>query len=205
MRDWSKLYHRRVATLGRHKCSPSARRNGSQIVEFAAAIFLLTGFVAVPALDLSIVPIRWVMAQQLVDSYVRTLAMSETFSEALQILETDPSLTTRLVKLGGIKVESLDLTLKISKVVQNPAEAQSFEVHSAGKIPPAWLPNGPCQPCAYALHIDAKLAIAPAVMMSLEGMNIPGLTAPIPVLIHSSHEWMNLGQDPVSEKYFINE
>jgi hypothetical protein len=205
MRDSSKLYHRCAAGFGRAKRLRTHRRNGSQIVEFAAAIFLLTGFVAVPALDLSIVPIRWVMAQQLIDSYVRTLAMSETFTEALHILETDPSLTTRLVKLGGVKVESLDLTLKITRVVQNPAEAKSFEVHAPGNIPPAWLPNGACQPCTYALHIDAKLAIAPALMIGFEGMSIPGLTAPIPVLVHSSHEWMNLGQDPATEKYFMNQ
>jgi hypothetical protein len=205
MRVRAKLYHRRAVGRDCDNRQTLRRRNGSQIVEFAAAIILLIGFVAVPCLDLAIVPIRWIMAQQLIESYVRTLAMCETFTESLHTLDTDPSLTTRLVRLGGIQVESLNPTLKITRVLPDQTAMQSVEIHIPRQIPAAWLPNGAFAPCTYALHIDARLSIAPAVLMTLKGMTIPGLTAPIPVLLHASHEWMNLGQDPNTEKYCINE
>jgi hypothetical protein len=205
MRVRAKLYHCRAVGRDCDNRQTLRRRNGSQIVEFAAAIILLIGFVAVPCLDLAIVPIRWIMAQQLIESYVRTLAMCETFTESLHTLDTDPSLTTRLVRLGGVRVESLNLTLKITRVLPDQTKMQYLDVRVPGQIPAAWLPNGAFAPCTYALHIDARLSIAPAVLMTLQGLTIPGLTAPIPVLLHASHEWMNLEQDPNTEKFRLNE
>src|SRR5262249_48085388 len=140
-----------------------------------------------------------------IDSYVRTLSMSETFTESLQILDRDPSLRTRLLKLGGVQVDSLSLSLKITRVKPRNSEKQSVEVLRPGEIPPSWLPNGPLSPCTYDLHIETKLLIAPALVMKWEKMPVPGLTTSIPVYLHASHEWMNMGQDPNTEKYFINE
>jgi hypothetical protein len=200
-----KLYHWAAAYSGCHNRRTLRRRSGSQIVEFAAAIILLVFFVSIPCLDLAIVPIRWMMAQQLIDSYVRTLAMCETFSESLRILDTDPSLTTRLEKLGGVKVNSLKLTIQITRVLTNKGELQVFEVHSPGQIPSAWLPNGSFAPCTYALRIDAGLSISPALLIKFGNAPVPGLTEPIPVSLQALHEWTNLGRDPNTEKFCINE
>jgi len=206
MRGRGKLYHRVAVYGGCHSRRTLARATGSQIFEFAAAIVLLFAFVSIPCLDLAIVPIRWMMAQQLLDSYCRTLAMCETFTESLHILETDPSLTTRLVQLGGVQVNSLKVTLKITRVMSNEAESQRvLEITSPGQIPSAWLPNGCMAPCTYALQIDARLAIAPAILMNWGNKPIPGLTEPIPVSLRSLHEWTNLGRDPSTQKYCINE
>src|SRR5208283_178789 len=116
MREQGKVYHRRAVCRGYNARPLLRRQNGSQIVEFAAAIILLITFVLFPCLDLVIVPIRWMMAQELIDSYVRTLSMCETFSESLHMLDSDPSLRTRLLRLGGVQVESLSLRLKITRV-----------------------------------------------------------------------------------------
>jgi hypothetical protein len=205
MRGQGKLYHRTAVYCGYHKRQTFTREAGSQMVEFVAAIMLLVFFVLIPCLDLAVVPIRWMMAQQLIDSYVRTLAMCETFTESLHTLESDPSLSTRLVRLGGVQVESLNLTLKITRVSPNKAEMRLFELHKPGEIPAAWLPNGAFAPCTYALNIEAELSIAPAVLIKLGKMNIPGLTEPIPVTMGASHEWTNLGRDPNTEKYWMNE
>jgi hypothetical protein len=205
MREQGKVYHRRAVCRGYNARPLLRRQNGSQIVEFAAAIVLLITFVLIPCLDLAIVPIRWMMAQELIDSYVRTLSMCETFTESLHMLESDPSLRTRLLRLGGVQVESLNLRLKITRVFRDTSAAQSLEVIHPGSIPAAWLPDGALAPCAYALDIDVRGSIAPALLTKLQGMRIPGLTVPIPVPLSASHEWTNLGRDPNTEKYFINE
>jgi hypothetical protein len=205
MQKRGKLYHRRALRRGCHNRSLLARQSGSQIVEFLAAIVLLLGFLVIPCLDLAIVPIRWMMAQELINSYVRTLSMCETFTESQHIIDSDPSLKIRLLRLGGVEVESLKLVLKITRVRHEQSEIQSLEVLYPGQIPSAWLPDGSFAPCTYSLDIDAKLTIAPAVVMKWERMPVPGLTEPIPVSLRASHEWMNLGLDPNTGKYFVNE
>jgi hypothetical protein len=145
------------------------------------------------------------MAQELINSYVRTLAMCETFSESQRMIETDPSLKTRLLRLGGTSVDKIDLCLNIARLSQNPGEVASLDVIQPGCIPAAWLPDGSFAPCVYSLKIDVRATIAPAILISWSGMSIPGLTAPIPILLTASHEWPNLGRDPATEKFFVDE
>jgi hypothetical protein len=166
---------------------------------------LLLGVACIPLLDLAIVPIRWMMAQELINSYVRTLSMCETFSESQRAIETDPSLKTRLQRLGGTNVNQIDLRINITRVSHRPGEASSLDVTQPGRIPAAWLPDGSFAPCMYLLKLDVKASIDPAILFRWSGMRVPGLTESIPVLLTASHEWPNLGQDPATEKFFINE
>lgn len=199
------LYHRRMLNPARIGQRLMRTQIGSQMTEFAAGLVLLITVAFVPLLDLAIVPVRWMMAQELLNSYVRTLSMCESFSEARHAMESDPSLQTRLLRLGGIGVKAINLHLKITRVSHDPSAAESIEVDRPGRIPAGWLPDGALAPCMYLLRTDIQATIAPAILMSWPGMSIPGLTEPVPLSLTASHEWLNLGRDPSNEKYFINE
>jgi hypothetical protein len=164
---------------------------------------ILVAVVVVPLLDLMIVPVRWMLAQELANDYARRLAMCETFRQSYALMEADPSLATRLEQLGGVKAESISLRLRISRT-GGPSE-ESIVVDQPGKIPAEWLPNGSKSPCEYSLELDIKSQLSPAVLISIPGMSVPGLTAPIPTIIRASHEWSNLAMNPNTQMFFINE
>jgi len=180
-------------------------KRGSQIAEFGAALVLLSLFLVLPLLDLLIVPIRWMMAQELINAYVRNLAMCETFSQSIQTMEADPSLRTRLIRLGGVEIQSTNLLIKVTRISQNPALVKSIEVSKPGTIAAQWLPDGALAPCGYSLVIDVKAAISPGLLLRWEQASMPGITAPFPISVSASHEWVNLGKDPATGKFFINE
>jgi hypothetical protein len=183
----------------------SRSERGSQIAEFGAALVLLSLFLVLPLLDLLIVPIRWMMAQELINAYVRNLAMCETFSQSIQTMEADPSLRTRLIRLGGVEVQSMNLLIKVTRISQDPALVKSVEASKPGTIPTRWLPDGALAPCGYSLVIDVKAAISPGMLLRWEQASMPGITAPFPISVAAAHEWVNLGKDPATGKYFINE
>lgn len=190
---------------------PSSRRKrartrtGSQIAEFAPALMILVGVVLVPLLDLMIVPVRWMLAQELANDYARRLAMCETFKQSQALMEADPSLATRLAQLGGVKAESISLHLRISRIGSGAVSEDAVVVDQPGKIPPAWLPNGAKAPCAYYLELDIQSQLSPAILVSIPGISVSGLTQPIPTMIRSSHEWSNLAMNPNTQMFFVNE
>jgi hypothetical protein len=208
MREFFTVYHRGVSLQrirGRSLLRVKERALGSQIVEFGSALFLLFVFIFLPLLDLAIVPIRWMMAQELINTYVRTLAMCETYTQSLCTMEADPSLRARLLNIGGIEVTSTTLYLTITRTSMNNDSTKFIEVRKPGAIPDEWLPDGKLAPCQYLMVLDVKATISPAVLLKWGTLSIPGLTKPIPISIVVLHDWGNLGKDPASEKYFMNE
>ncbi len=181
------------------------RSVGSQIVEFAAALTILVLVVFVPFLDLTILPVRWKLAQEIVDGYMRKLALCETFSESFRTVEQDPSLATKLVRLGGVSYESINLRMRISRIFNSPHPEESISIGKPGGIPPEWLPDGKKSPCMYSLELEVRTLISPAIMMPNRGVSIPGLTIPVPITIRASRTWENLGRNPVTRKFFLNE
>lgn len=181
-----------------------AKRNyhGSQIPEFAAAIILLVLVVFVPMLDLIILPVRWMLAQEIVNGYSRRLALCETFSQAYAMMEADPSLKNRLSNLGGVTCDSINLRLRIQRTFPLP---ETISIEKPGTIPTAWLPNGEKAPDSFSLDVDVDAKISPALTLQAGGLSIPGLTGPVPMIISSSHQWENRGRNPITGKFFLQE
>ncbi len=161
--------------------------------------------VLVPLIDLAAVPIRWMLAQQLVNVYARKLSLCETFSGARAMMEADPSLSTRLHRLGGVDVQSINLHLRISRVQIYAHQEEFLLAETPKEIPQTWLPNGAKAPCSYLLELDVKSLMSPLILLPFRGISIPGLTRPIPLVVSGSHEWGNLGPDPLTGKFFLNE
>lgn len=180
-------------------------QGGSQITEFAAALVLLVALVLLPVVDLTIVPIRWMLAQEIVTGYARRLALCETLSQCHRTLEMDPSLRSKLESLGGLGVESIKVRLRVSRVFQSPHPKEVLLVERPRSIPPSWLPDGVKAPCLYTLELEVKTLLSPAVLFRNTGCQIPGVTAPFPLLLTAAHEWAHYGRNPSTGSYFLNE
>ncbi len=183
------------------------REAGSQIVEMAAGLTILTMFVFLPIMNLTTLSWRVMSAQYAATSFVRQLALCESFSQALRMVEHS-SLTNRLQVLLGSSIKSVHLRLRASRVTPGADQNSSkfLLVDGAGGIPRDWLPDGSQAPCDYALELVVNLMVSPAVKINLPGnLLVPGLTAPVPIAITASHEWENLGRNPETNEYFVNE
>ena len=176
--------------------------NGQQISEFGAALVLLVLVFFVPLLDLGIMPVRWFLAQEIIQNYARKLSLCESLSQSFQVMEADPSMETQLIRLGGVSPKNVVLGLSIAQT-KNPFEKVNITVPKY--IPKEWLPGGRKGPCEYILELSVECDIAPAMLARSDGPKIMGLNTPVPFMIGASSPWENLGRNPVTKNYFMNE
>lgn len=182
-------------------------QKGSHCLEFAAALTLVVLFILLPLMNASVIVIRWVLANELVSAAVRELACCDTFRESWMTAYSEPSLANQIERIGGIKVEAIDLHLRITRVrPSNVPNSEDFvEVRRPGEVPADWLPGGGKTPATYFLVLKTKLEIAPLWKNDSGIAHIPGLTGGVPIGITTMHKWENLGRSPVSGQFFLNE
>jgi hypothetical protein len=192
-------------------------QRGAQMTEFAAALALLFMCFFVPLMDLGILPIRWLLAQELIQSYARQLSLCETYSQALAKLQADPSLETKLVRIGGVKPLNMKCRLIASTVRAIPK--MQFTAEKPGELTNNWLPNGRNSPLSYVIQVSVDCEIQPMFLVRLPGSNdtndpahpesnkgkVPGLNGPVPLTVTASASWENLGRNPVSKNFYLNE
>jgi hypothetical protein len=169
------------------------------MAEFAPALFVLLFGVMLPLLDLAFVPIRYATAYAMVKNQVQQLALSRTASDARQSLQRDGQWKARLAGCGA-EVKRTELVMVVT---DRSGGRHTFSVGQKGCIPSDLLPDGENAPCVYRLQLRLDLAIAP--LLSLGGNGIPGLTAPFPVTISMLSAWENLGRDPETQEFYLNE
>jgi len=172
---------------------------GSLIAEFGPALFLLIFCFVIPLLDLGMLPIRYGLTYAAATNAVSKLALANKASDANRMLQTDTWWTSFLGKCG-IDVEQKQLAMV---VINKKGSGQVFATDQPGSIPSALLPDGPDGPGAYILRLSIKADISPLLVMS--GRGIPGLTSPVPITLQTSSVWENLGRDPDTTEYYLNE
>ncbi len=175
-------------------------KGSAQLSEFGAAIFLLFSCVVIPLIDISIIPVRLGLGKSIVSHRVHQLAQSECLSEAFRSFQ-ECDFQTGLTKIGGFTTKSSELSL-IATSVKNPD--QSMKVIRPGALPGDWLPGGIKGPCLYRLDLAVEAEIEPLITARLPGVQIPGLTSPIPFHLREESSWENLGCDPSSGEFFVN-
>jgi hypothetical protein len=174
---------------------------GQHISEFAAALVLLFFLFFIPMLDLGIMPVRYFMSQQLVQQYARRLSHCETLTQAYQEMNADPSLHARLVQLGGVQPKNLELHLFINRI---KPPIYRLDVTKPKSIPKSWWPEGSNGPCEYILEVSAEVEVSPAIMMQFEP-KVMGLSKPVPFILRADSPWENLGRNPVTTQFYVNE
>lgn len=168
----------------------SSRRQAGSIAEFGVAIMVLICFVLLPLLNLSFIPVRYVMCEGIMSELTRRLAHSDKFSEAQTIMAKDQWWKNVLATCG---VTTKGETLRMVVTTSDGTKAITSE---GGKLPDEWLPGGANGPCIYSLEVKADCTIAALYQ---------GPFPPVNMTIRSHSQWENLSKDPESLKYFINE
>lgn len=186
----------KFASANGRKCT------GAQAAEFAAALTILVMFFVIPLLDLGVIPVRWGLANHLITSYSVNFARAETLSRAFEQLESDVNLQDLLKKIGGVSAKQLRLALVITKTA---SPDKKLVVSEPKHIPADWLPDSPNGPYQYELELFATVEISPLLLINLGEKKIPGLNAPFLVTMTSSSNWENLGRNPNTNEFFMNE
>ncbi len=176
--------------------------HGSQIAEFSAAFVLLIIGIMIPLLDLGILPLHWILTEEIINTQTRRLAQCKTFSQAVNLLNTDAMLGTQLARLGGVELQSTELMLIIS--MTNPPY-EIFTIAEGNPIPPEWLPNGKKFPCKYELEMDSLIQFSPLVIIHGSNLDIAGLTKPFSCTVKARTLWENYGRDPITKKFYMDE
>ena len=168
------------------------RTRKGQISDFGAALMLLVCFVLFPLMNLSFIPVRYMITQGAMSELVRRLAHSDKYSEAQAQMKRETWWKTFLGGCGvDISKERMFLLITTSD------GAKSFSVSGdETNIPDQWLPGGENAPCIYTLSVAADCSIAPLYA---------GPFQPPTVSVAAHAEWENLSKDPQSLRYFINE
>lgn len=186
----------------KHSRHHKSRNNrGQQITEFAAALVLLVMLLFLPLLDLGILPVRYFMAQEIIAQYARRLSHCETLTAAYAEMNADPSLQNRLIHLGGVNPKNLELHMMIS-TVRTPV--LKLDVTKPKTIPKEWWPEGRMGPCEYILEVRSETEIAPAIIINFQP-KVLGLSQPVTFVLAADSPWENLGRNPVTKQFFINE
>lgn len=172
------------------------------MVEFAYVIAMLMLFFVIPSINIGAIPLRFFFAQRVVTKFVHRLSLSERLSDAFTAGTGDSELSNALSKLGGVDLLSSELTLSIAG---SKSPEQEKIVDCVGKIPPEWLPNGANGPYSYFLHLKVRTNIYPLLVKSIAGKSIPALNGPLPLTIEEVAHWENLGRDPASGEFYVNE
>ncbi len=173
---------------------------GQSLTEFSVALGLLLT-VALVMLDLGLVALRLALATDAIDRAVKDLSVSERLSSSFAESGPTGPLSKSLASISGVNCKSSTICLCASSTT---SANQSLVIASPGNIPRQWLPDGSQHP-TYELSLTLKLLLDPMLTISLGDRQIPGLNAPIAVTIQKSAHWGNLGKDPSSKEYFLNE
>ncbi len=176
--------------------SRNRNRHGSLLTEFSAAFTIFVCCLLIPLLNLSVIPLRYVVAYALVSSLTHKAATAETRSQAIALANNSEYYQNFASRFGfSLGASSLSIVCKNrdSKFIILPEKKP---------IPAVWLPGGSRSDCNYLLQLETVVSIPPLFCV---GPKITALTAPVSVMITSNAPWENLGRDPSTEGFFINE
>lgn len=175
--------------------------SGQQTVELACVLVILV-VALVPLISIGIIPLRFELARRAVGATARKLSVCDRFSDAIKEIQTGSELSDALAHIGGVHLTSADLVLSI--ISQRSADHEKT-VEQPGRIATDWLPDGAQAPCNYFLHLKVHTDIDPLITSKLAGQSVPGLNKSLSLTIEEVAHWENLGRDPVTGEFFVNE
>jgi hypothetical protein len=173
----------------------SRNRNGS-MHEFAPAFVVFVCFILIPLIDVAAIPIRYFIAQGVISSVAQKLSLAESRTEAASI--ANESGWKQFLATCGVTVHPKPLKL----VVCGKNEGDKIALGPAEAVPAQWLPSGTKGPCVYSMELAVDADIPPLYHGSA---GLPGFTAPVTMKLACRSNWENLGRDPATRSYYINE
>jgi hypothetical protein len=172
-------------------------QRGSAIAEFGGALLIFVCFFLMPVIDISFIPVRYLITNGIVNEVSHRLCLMEKRSGAYNLLTTDEWWRSFLNKCG---VTVHEPTLSLIICGQDPTE--KIIVNQGETIPSNWLPGGNKGPCIYSLELSLIADVPPLVHGSA---GLPGFTSPLEIGFKSRSQWESLGRDPQTGEFYINE
>jgi hypothetical protein len=172
------------------------RSRRGTMYEFAPAFVVFVCFVLLPLVDISAIPVRYLIAQGVLSNVAQKLALAESRSEATAIANATG--WRNVLGSCGVDVHPHPLTL----VVCGKNETDKVSLAPSDMVPPAYLPNGNKGPCVYSMELAVDADIPPLYHGS---SGLPGFTSPLTLKLACRSNWENMGRDPATRQYYINE
>lgn len=172
------------------KRQSTRRSNKGNMAEFGTAFLLLITFIFLPLLNMSFIPVRYMICEGALTELCRRLAHSERFSDAQASLSKEQWYKTLLTQCG-VTVSGEQL-----RILVTTADGARSIVKQSGALPDEWLPGGANGPCIYSLEVKADCTISALYQ---------GPFKPAKMTIRTHSQWENLAKDPSTVEYFINE
>lgn len=185
----------------RHSNAPCPARSatGSNAVEFTYCLVFLFFVIMLPLVNYGTFMARWAISSQIVNSWTQNLAKKRKLSDAFERFKTE-EFARDVGNPTGVKVKEVTPALMIARVDRPD---QAIKVSQPGKIPAKWLPNEGS--FNYSLHVMVLSEIEPLVTVQFFGLKVPGLTQPAEVMMSGSSLWENMGRDPITTEFYVNE
>jgi hypothetical protein len=174
-------------------------KTGSNAVEFTYCLVFLFFLILLPLANYGTFMTRWAISSQIVTAWTQNMAKKRKLSDAFNTLRTE-QFYKEVANPTGVQVKTVTPALIISQVMD---PTKSMRVETPGKVPPNWQPNGGNY--NYTLQVVVLSQIDPLVTVQFFGMKIPGLTEPAEVTMSASSLWENMGRDPVTTEFYLNE
>ena len=173
---------------------------GSNVVEFSACIVIIFFALLVPMIDLGTMLTRWATASQVVSAWTASIAKERKLSTAFNRLTEGSEFTESVKGPTGISISQVEPSL-IACPVGRPENC--IEVVTPGRLPKRWLPNA--GQFTYLIRVAVEADVEPLLAISFFGLKVPGLTTSTHIRMVGESNWENLGRDPASKEFFINE
>ncbi len=174
---------------------------GLALAEFGPSLAIYILVVLVPMIDIGTAFVRYWMAYSVMNTTIHRMSVEDKISDVATKLKTDRS-WQKLIDNCGVRVDKAALSLHI---VSAGNQDKSIDVPYPAPVPADWLPNGKSGPYIYYLNLTLSTRIQPLFQMNFGGLDIPGLTASVPMRFSASSAWENLARDPDTTQYFLNE
>lgn len=170
------------------------------MAEFASylAILLALGLVLV---DIATIPARRGQLESILARIVHQMSMQDRLSSSRKVVDDGFQLNQSVASFEGVHIKDVNLT--ILAISRQGDRTIGLDPHKA--IPSDWLPDGANCPCTYQLNFKVDANIDPLFTAPIAGPKIPGLNGPVQFAIDQSSNWENLGRDPYTGQFYINE
>ena len=173
------------------------RTSGSSMTEFSGAMVIFILFIFAPLINVGILPVRYLIAHGVMTEITHRMSVCEKRSEAKNLLQTN-TWWTNLLAACGVKVKDP----KASLIIVDKDGGSKSSIAINGTIADNLLPNGTGGPFMYSIQLSADCVISP---LFNAGAGLPGFTSPVTLHMSSQAQWENLGRDPETTFYYINE
>lgn len=165
--------------------------------EFSGALIIFILFMFLPLINIGIMPVRYLIAHGTMSEMAHRMAVCEKRTDAYKLLQTNTWWKTFLAKCG-VAVKSPEASM----VIVGKDGSSKTSVNLNNNLSDDLLPNADKGPFMYSIQLRAQCDIAP---LFNGGAGLAGFTKPVTFNMSSQAQWENLGRDPETTYFYINE